>query len=43
MNQKHNNYLSPEAQVVDLRLENYLATVPDRADNDYEDNDLGEI
>ena len=42
-NQEYNDYRSPEVQVLELHLENYLSTNPDRADNDYEDNDLGEI
>ena len=42
-NTEHNFYIPPRVRVVDLQLENYAASVPDRADNGYEDNELGEI
>ena len=40
---EHNFYIPPRVRVVDLQLEYFLASEPDRADNGYEDYELGEI
>ncbi len=40
---KSRTYLAPETEEFILCQESAVMSVPDRADNGYEDNDLGEI